>query len=63
MPAKILRENKTDYANTKRAQELKSRGYNSGQISDMMYSKSNNIRVRHVEKMLKTKNVLLDGKL
>lgn len=63
MPPTISRENKTEYANEKRAQELQRRGYSAPAIAGMMFAKGNNIRERHVEKMLKTKNVLLDGKL
>ncbi|MEK7112896.1 MAG: hypothetical protein AAB875_06320 [Patescibacteria group bacterium] len=65
--AKISLENKNEWINERRAKELKKRGYDEGEIADMMYAKSNNIRGKHIRKWLKHKTspgeMVLNGKL
>lgn len=59
----VSKENRTEYQNDKRIQELKKRGYGPGQIHAMMDSGSGNFSIKRIEKGLKAKGVKLDGKL
>ena len=65
--SKIIRENKTEHFFEKRAKELKRRGYGEEAITNMMYSKGNNIRSQHIRKWLKHEispgEMVMDGKL
>jgi len=64
----ISKENRGEWRNEKRVKELAKKGYGVGNIAAMMFTKDNNIRERHVEKMLKHKivnkrDMVLDGQL
>lgn len=51
----ISRENRGEWRMERRVKKLQKMGYRPENIAAMMYTKTGNIRVRHVEKMLKHK--------